>query len=214
MTLPLDATAICLACDQQGMHIVLEQDRIPTNSCLLLDDLEAARRYPTGRMRLAVCPSCGFLSNVDFDSALTTYSSTYEETQAFSPRFLEFAQALAKRWVHRYGINQRHIVEIGCGKGDFLAWMCELGDNTGLGIDPAAAPDRLDTSVADRLEFRFEFFDAESPPLDADVVVSRHTLEHIPDVKRFMTVLRDKCPPDVPVPVSYTHLTLPTNREV
>ena len=39
-------------------------------------------------------------------------------------------------------IRNKTILEIGCGKGEFLVLMCELGDNRGIGIDPSYQPHR------------------------------------------------------------------------
>ena len=34
------------------------------------------------------------------------------------------------------------MLEIGCGKGEFLVRMCQFGNNKGIGIDPGIIPDR------------------------------------------------------------------------
>lgn len=172
------------------MREVLRQERLPTNSCLLLDGAREALEFPTGSMRLAFCAECGFLANLEFDRALTEYSARYEETQAFSPRFREFAAALATRWIDRYDIHGRRILEIGCGKGEFLQLICDLGGNTGIGIDPGVHPERLDEGARGRLELIADLYDERYASLEADVVVCRHTLEHIAPVAEFMNVLR------------------------
>ena len=82
------------------------------------------------------------------------------------------------------------MVEIGCGKGEFLVLMCELGDNSGIGIDPGVHPERIEGPVGDRIEFIADFYDDRYGPLDADVVVCRHTLEHIASVEKFMRMVR------------------------
>ena len=74
---------------------------MPVNSCLLLDQQTQAMAFPTGIMRLSLCRECGFVANSAFDSGLSEYSSRYEETQGFSPRFQSFATDFAKRWIDR-----------------------------------------------------------------------------------------------------------------
>jgi SAM-dependent methyltransferase len=180
----------CPACAEPAGVVVQEQDRIPLNSMLLLDDGEA-RDFPTGSMRLVFCDACGFLFNAAFDRRLAEYSGRYESSQAYSETFTAFARGLAQRWIDTYRIRGRTVLEIGCDKGDFLALMCELGDNRGIGIDPAADPARQRHSpAAGRMEFIADFYDERYSHLDADVVICRHTLEHIQPVREFMSTVR------------------------
>lgn len=189
MTHPLrDST--CPACGGLGLTGFYEETGIPTNSCLLLPSLEAALEYPRGDLRLGLCGACGFVSNTAFDEALSEYSSRYEETQAFSPTFVEFGRSLAKRWVDDHNLVGKTVLEIGCGKGEFLVWMVEAGIGHGIGIDPGTHPERIDASLADRLTWITDFYGEAYSHLNADAIVCRHTLEHIPDVSGFMSTVR------------------------
>lgn len=179
--------AACPACAGSRLEVFHEQRRIPVNSCLLVETKAEALAFPTGDLRLATCHDCGFITNVDFDPTLATYSDRYEETQGFSARFRDFTRSLAQRWIDRYGIHGRDVLEIGCGKGEFLALMCELGGNRGVGIDPSAIPERLDATNVSLLP---EVFADEHAALPADVVVCRHTLEHIAPVGDFLRQVR------------------------
>ena len=53
-----------------------------------------------------VCAACGFVFNAAYDPALQDYSLSYEETQAFSPRFVAFMRELAAEWIERFGGQQ------------------------------------------------------------------------------------------------------------
>jgi SAM-dependent methyltransferase len=114
--------------------------QVPLHCCQLIESREAALAAPTGQLRLSFCESCGFIQNDAFDPALIDYRESYEDSQAFSPRFQEFARGLAERLINTHGLRGRDVLEIGCGKGDFLALICDLGDNRGLGIDPSYPP--------------------------------------------------------------------------
>ena len=179
--------ATCPACGAPCMEQVHAQDAIPLNSCLLLDSEAEALAFPRGEMRLSFCHRCGFLANSAFDAARAEYSGRYEETQGFSPRFRAFAADLAKRWIDRYDIRDKDILEVGCGKGEFLVLMCELGGNRGIGIDPGVHPERLESPALERIKFIADFYDERYADLAADVLVCRHTLEHIAPVREFMT---------------------------
>lgn len=185
-----DPVAVCPACGVVGLEVFHEERRIPTNSCLLLSSMDEATTYPRGDLRLGFCPGCGFITNTAFDRALSEYSARYEETQGFSPRFVSFARALAERWVDDYDLAGRTVLEIGCGKGEFLAFMCEAGVAKGIGIDPSAHPTRLESPAASRIEWITDFYSEAYTHLSADAVVCRHTLEHIHPVGDFMRMVR------------------------
>jgi SAM-dependent methyltransferase len=175
----------CRACGARDIEVFHEQRGIPVNSCLLVADEEAARTFPTGDLVLGWCPSCGFIQNLAFDERLISYTDQYEETQGFSPRFRAFARDLADHWIDRHDIRDREILEIGCGKGEFLAELCERGANRGIGVDPSYVEGRLG-DAADRLSFITDFWSDRYADQARDVVISRHTLEHIPAVGAFM----------------------------
>jgi SAM-dependent methyltransferase len=178
---------VCPACGAAGLRVFHEEASIPTNSCLLLDDHASAQSFPRGSMRLGFCAACGFLSNTAFDKGKAEYSSRYEETQAFSPRFVQFASELAKRWVDKYDLHGKNVLEIGCGKGEFLMLMVEHSVGHGTGIDPGVNPDRAE---ADNITWIPDFYSEDYAHLAAAAVVCRHTLEHIPDVREFMQMIR------------------------
>ncbi len=179
----------CPACAGTQVDVFFEQDDVPTHSCLLLATAEEARSFPRGSLRLGLCRSCGFITNVAFDASHNAYSSTYEETQGFSPRFRSFLSELAHTWVNRYNIRDKDVLEIGCGKGEFLAAMCEVGGNRGIGIDPSYIPERLEGDP-ERLTFIRDLYSERYVDLAADAVVCRHTLEHIAPVADFMNLVR------------------------
>lgn len=184
------ATAPCPACGSTRTTTFHEERGIPTNSCLLLADPDEALGYPRGDMDLRFCDNCGFVFNAAFDPALSEYSARYEETQGFSARFNEFARSLAQRWVHEYDLRGRTVLEIGCGKGEFIEMMCEAGIGSGIGIDPSAHPERRQSEAAQRIEWITDFYSEAYSHLRADAVVCRHTLEHIAPVGEFMRMVR------------------------
>src|SRR5690606_11367693 len=85
-------------------------------------------------------------------------------------------------------------VEIGCGKGDFLALLVERTGMSGLGLDPAFAPGPL---VRGRPDLRFEpvAFEAGRDLSSFDLVISRHTLEHLPHPAEFFGMIRSSMRP-------------------
>ena len=149
-----------------------------------------AIEYPAGELELYFCTECGFIFNARWDRQLLNYNETYEETQHFSDTFHRFAKDLAKRWIDKFEIQNETIVEIGCGKAEFLSLMCRLGNNAGIGIDPSVKSARL--SASDRANIRLipEYFSANHTQLIERVVCCRHTLEHVDQPHALMKSIR------------------------
>ena len=181
----------CLGCGSNELTAVYRTKAVPLHSCLLFDDREAALAFPRADIDLELCATCGLIQNVAFDPAAMDYSSDYEDSQANSPRFLSFAIETIDRLVETYGLSGGHVVEIGCGKGDYLVLLANRADMTGVGIDPAYRPGPLIADRPDRLRFVNDRFAAGDDLGDPDLVVCRHTLEHVPDVGAFIAALRD-----------------------
>jgi SAM-dependent methyltransferase len=177
----------CPSCGSTDLRDFYEASDVPAHSCVLLPTREEAIAYPAGNIRLALCRACGFITNLAFDPSLIDYKQDYEETQGFSGRFNEFARSLAERLIERYDLRGKEILEIGCGKGEFLVLLCELGGNRGLGIDPSYVPDRLETTADVR--FIRDYYDDRLTHHTGDLVCCRHTLEHIGPTGAFMELI-------------------------
>ena len=128
---------ICHSCGVHGVSIFCEFRSVPVHSVLLMPTREIAVNFPKGDVELGFCQNCGFVFNTAFDPGMHEYSSKYEETQGFSPTFNAFHRRLATRLIERYDLHHKNIIEIGCGKGEFLTLLCEMGENRGVGFDPS-----------------------------------------------------------------------------
>jgi hypothetical protein len=186
---PVPATT-CPACRSTSVEVFYEQEGVPIHSCRLVGSREEALEFPRGSLRLGLCRGCGFIANVAYDATLQDYSVSYEETQGFSPRFRRFADELAHEWVAKYDLAGKTILEIGCGKVEFLAEMCVAGAKRGIGVDPSIVDERVPAAVAPRIELIRDLFDERYAHLEADAIVCRHTLEHIGPVAEFMELVR------------------------
>lgn len=175
----------CQACGHPGLIAFYEVCEVPSQTCVLLDSSVEALDYPLGEILLGFCEACGFIQNTRFDPSKVDYSVPTEESQAFSPKFNEFASGLANDLVEAYDLVGSSVLEIGCGKGDFLALLAERGLSRGLGVDPGYLPNRDFGAGAD-IEFMREWYGPEHTALTAHLVITRHLMEHVPNVKEFL----------------------------
>jgi SAM-dependent methyltransferase len=90
--------------------------------------------------------------------------------------------------IEKYDIREKNIVEIGCGKGDFLRLICRLGNNKGIGIGPSVNLEQ--SEQGSDIQFIKEFYSEKHGELPADVIICRHTLEHIFETNEFIETVR------------------------
>ena len=181
----------CKACASGDLYSFYRVQNVPTNDVYVMDSREEAVTYPRGEIDLAVCRRCTFIQNLRFDPGLVQYSPRCEESQAASDRFNEFVEALVSRLVDHHHLVDQTIVEIGCGKGDFLAALCSGRGVRRIGVDPAYRDYRDQGNALPDIRFVQDVIE-NHPELvaAADVVVCRHTLEHIADPVDFMRFIR------------------------
>lgn len=181
----------CPSCGSVGVHIFYKLPRVPVHSVQLFRTRELALNSPKGDIALGFCRKCGFISNIAFDPLLQDYSSEYESTQANSPTYNAFAMRLAKYLVDHYDLHDKDILDIGCGQGEFLTLLCELGGNRGVGFDPAYIGGRVDSEAIERIKFVKDFYSEKYADSRADFICCKMTLEHIKETAEFVsTILR------------------------
>lgn len=181
---------VCPNCNVANMSVFYEVPNVPVHSVLVMRTREEAIQYPTGDIKLGLCPACGFIANAAFDPSLHEYTSEYEATQSYSPTFNKFHRNLAGHLIERYDLHDKDIIEIGCGQGEFLILLCEMGENRGVGFDPAFRSWQLDSEAKDRITFIKDFYSEEYAHYHGDFVCCKMTLEHIPNVAEFVATVR------------------------
>ena len=184
------ADKTCPNCGSHGLSVFYEVENVPVHSCLMLSSTEDALDFPSGDVELALCETCGFITNTLFDAKWSAYAPNYEDQQSFSPTFNRFAKELAQQLIDRYDLHNKSIVEIGCSKGDFLYLLCELGNNTGVGIDPSAVPGRVSSPAAGRVTLIQDYYSEKYAEHVGDFICCRHTLEHIQPTAEFISTVR------------------------
>src|SRR5690554_6808571 len=175
----------CHSSDTETFYIL---KNAPVQSIVTIKSYEDAVAVPKKDLSLTFCNHCGFIFNSTFDTSLDLYTKGYEDQQGFSATWLKFITDFTTRFIEKYDVRNKNIIEIGCGKGDFLQIICKLGNNKGIGIDPAYVPGRLEENP--NLRFIREFYSESHGDLPADVIVCRHTMEHIYDNNTFVRTIR------------------------
>ena len=185
---PAPPNGRCPSCRVDDLVTLVSLDG-PVHTSVLLGTRGDALAYGRGPIELALCGACGLITNTAFDAPGHDYSASYEETQAHSPRFREYARTLVQTLVSRHELVGRDVLEIGCGRGDMLVLLAEATGARAFGVDPSWRGERFDDSIADRVEVTPEFLAAHHLDREFGLVLCRHTLEHVHDVRSFLDLL-------------------------
>jgi hypothetical protein len=178
----------CPICGDDGRPFV-RRERVPVHQNQLCATAEEAQSVAVGDLRICHCGTCDFIWNAAFDGNLLSYHHAYDNTQTFSPAFAEHLESVVALLVDEHGVRNSRIVEVGCGKGEFLRRLVAAdAGNTGTGFDPSYRGQLED--LDGRLHFELSFFGAEQARGTADVVVSRHLIEHVDDPLAMLGLMR------------------------
>lgn len=171
---------LCPICQSNAWAAFLHHDAVPVHQNLVTNTRETARSVARGTLDLAVCTHCGFICNRRFDLSLLAYGEDYDNTQSCSAYFDAYLDDLVRHLVEQRGLRNCTIVEVGCGKGQFLRKLVSYpgANNRGFGFDPSyVGPD---TALDGRLQFRRCYYDDTCTDVRADAVICRHVIEHVP----------------------------------
>ncbi|MEM1255649.1 MAG: class I SAM-dependent methyltransferase [Cyanobacteria bacterium P01_H01_bin.21] len=188
--MPGHGNSLCPVCSTSDWNIFFEMLDVPIFCNVLWPDRQAAIDCAKGNIRLSFCHHCGFISNREFNPELLKYTESYENSLDFSPRFQAYAKMLMLKLINNHDLHHKNIIEIGCGKGDFLISLCEMGDNRGVGFDPTYVPLPEHKKSSDRVRFIQDFYSEKYANYQGDFIVCRHTLEHIQHPTTLLTTLK------------------------
>ncbi len=179
----------CPSCHENDTEDFFKIRNAPTQSLLTVKSSDEALAVKRDDINLGFCSKCGFIYNTTFDTTIDYFTQGYEDQQGFSPTFKKFITGICNRIIDKYDLREKDVIEIGCGKGDFISLLCELGNNRGTGIDPAYVPGRVQPNPS--LRFIPEFYSQKHGSLPYDFICCRHTLEHIHETGNFLETIRN-----------------------
>lgn len=210
-------TTPCPVCTGSDAEVFFRAERAPVFCNVLCQTQEQALQAETATIALAHCPACGLVYNACFEEQRVPYAPGYENSLFFSPHYRHYARSSAQRLVEQYDVREKVVVEIGCGTGDFLGLLAEMGDNRTFGFDPSHDPvcpaQTRRVSASGAVTVVPEVF---APGRSAagerpDLVCCRHVLEHVADPLSFLQDVRQAMGAD---PHSVLHVEVPNGRFV
>ncbi len=175
----------CNLCGSVNLKHFLNLPGMPAQDGICYASRELALSAPVGDIDLAFCPTCGYIGNTSFDPALINFQ-TYSYSQDHSPMYRAHVSDVVQRLVEREGFRNKRVIDVGCGSGHFLRELCDMGNNSGLGIDPSLT-EHQDSSP--NVQMIAANFDRQHVDSDYDLVICRHVLDELPDPMGFAKML-------------------------
>jgi hypothetical protein len=129
----------CPVCESGRLTPFLQRSQVPAHQNLVVTSQDAARSVTRGELYLVACEDCGFVFNRRFDLSRLAYGEDYDNTQSCSAYFDAYLDGLVKDLIECQGVRNSTIVEVGCGKGQFLRKLVSFpgANNKGFGFDPS-----------------------------------------------------------------------------
>lgn len=181
-------TPCCPVSNSSRLLPFFEMKQAPVMINVLYESHHEATTVTRGDIVLSFCEESGHVFNQSFDESLLDYSLEYNNTLHHSPRFQEYAEELCENLVDQFDLRGKSIIDVGCGHGDFLRLICEVGGCTGHGFDPSYRPRKQPEPAG--VDFSRSYFSPENAPKQIDFVCCRHVLEHIKEPREFLRMLR------------------------
>jgi SAM-dependent methyltransferase len=176
----------CPSCGGRAEGPFYQVDNVPVHQVRLVRTRDEALNCAKGDIRMCFCSNCGFVWNAGFDAARMRYQDDYESTQAVSPTFNAFHERLARDLIERFDLHGKRVVELGCGQGEFVTMLAELGGNEGYGFDQVIR----EPGESGKVTFVKDLYNERYRDLAPDFVCCKMTLEHVHDVDAFLHGLR------------------------
>jgi hypothetical protein len=159
---------------------------VPVHCNRLASSAADALQAPRANLELVFCHRCGHVANRAFAAELLTYDSRYDAALHFSATFRDYAEECIDRLIAACSLHDKNILEIGCGRGEFLRQLCRKAGAHGAGFDPGySGADEHVNIIAEAYSERYHH-------LPAELICCRHVLEHLPFPRDLLALLRGR----------------------
>lgn len=144
------------------------------------------------KLSICRCDACGFVSlgRVLADD----YYSNYVNVPSSSLQQQSFQAEQAREFVGRFGLQDRLILEVGCGDGFFLDQLRAAGASC-FGIEPSRVQRELALARGLSVEDGLMAEHRRLPLGPFDAFVTRQVFEHVEDMQGFLRAIRSHMKP-------------------
>lgn len=179
---------------------LLEYPDAPQSAQGFLDDLD----QPDALVDLKIhqCAGCGL---VQHSQSPVAYHRNVIRAIAYSTEMAAFRAEQLGKWIQRFDLPNKYVLEIGCGKGEYLDLLIQSGAQRVFGLENSEPSTRHASQRGLNVSQGYLSADFSNPwPFKFDAFVIFGFLEHWPDLKgslhKLNTLLNDGAPGLIEVP--------------
>lgn len=139
-------------------------------------------------LEIMQCSACGL---VQHNSEPVPYFRDVIRAAGYSPEMGDFRRKQFSEFLKKYSLEGKKIIEVGCGRGEYLGLMKESGGQT-YGIEHLKSS--VDACLHDDLQVDQDFMEDKNQKLNHapfDAFFCLNFLEHIPDINVFLQGVRN-----------------------
>jgi SAM-dependent methyltransferase len=174
----------CPVCAGNNTRPFFFLERFPVQEGNLARTRESAIAAETSSLEFHFCQDCMHAWNRLFDPDRIQFDADYDINLAHSHVYLRYLDDVAKRLVRRYRLEGASVLEIACGKGDFLRRLVNAGMGDAHGFDPTWVRSEASDS---RIKFHEGYFEASHTDLVPALICCRSLLQYLPEPRAFLS---------------------------
>ncbi|MCC0637091.1 class I SAM-dependent methyltransferase [Clostridioides sp. ES-S-0001-02] len=178
----------CPICGSENINIFLSRKNVPIHQNFIFSNREVAINDVKGDLIVGLCSHCEFIFNTSFDTSKIQYDDFYDNTQNHSFRFQSHINEIISYLIKEYNLSKKVVVEVGCGKGEFLKTFIQRSKGKGYGFDPSYVGETV--MLDGSLLFEKKYYDDTCTDISADCVFIRHVIEHMQNPKDIMKSIK------------------------
>ena len=177
--------ASCPACRAQELSGSFQRTDQPLTLNYRCVSVAQAKSMGGGILNLRECEQCGLIFNAAFQAERVCYDESYDNRQGFSNAFRHHVELMATALTNRYLVDGGKVLEIGCGKGDFLRVLRDMGWERCVGYDTSCPENGEEDDRG--IEYHQSYVSADDIDEEFDLVVCRHVVEHVDEIGDFVS---------------------------
>ena len=167
-------------------------DRVPPNVQALLTEDQLGTISPI-QMRVYQCVGCGLVQAPQQLS--DNYYDDYLMSTTFSGQLTEYLDSLVEEFVQKFQLGAARVLDVGCGDGAFMYPFRKRSISV-EGIEPSDKSRAVSTAAGFTVYSGYVSADTDIPTGPYDAFVTRQVLEHVHDIKDFLTGIRKQLKPN------------------
>ena len=179
----------CPCCGKSSFTKIFQNDNIPQYNLSYQETLKEALDIPHVNVNFVSCNNCEFTFNKSY--LQLDYLVEYNVNRSHSIVFNDYLNKIITKLLLNFPDEVNNVVEIGASHCDFaIALLNEKPDLNYFAFDPSTT---TNISLNKNLSFFKTYYD-ESSFNKPDLLILRHVLEHMSNIRKFMKSILHESP--------------------